>query len=268
MGIYSIDPLDNQVSQKPSTIPTHPFQMVCTSPIGSGKSTLLINLFMKKAFFKGYFDRIVIFSPLPLELDPKWQTLLNTKHVLRKQPKTKKSEDMDLIRLHDDGYGKASRDPRRINPEDVHIEFDADTLIEILESQKDALLSGDYRLAVIFEDSMGLELFAGKCGKTMLKLATLLRHYQTSVIYCSQSYIYLPPKIRNNCTSMIVWNIGNIAERKKIYAEHPMNIGSFNKFNELFDVLMQSGPHPFIHFRFLNPIGKQIVLNFDRIVPT
>jgi hypothetical protein len=122
-------------------------------------------------------------------------------------------------------------------------------------------------LCVVFEDCPGLDMFSGKKGKIMQRLATTLRHYQTTVFYCTQSYMLLPRTIRNNCTHMIVWNIQNIGERKRIHAEHPM-VGSFDKFNHLFDTLMRTPGHPFIFFNFRNPIGKQIVLNFDLIVGT
>jgi hypothetical protein len=66
---------------------------------------------------------------------------------------------------------------------------------------------------------------------------------------------------------MIVWNIQNINERRRLHAEHPL-VGSFENFNNLFDNLMRTPGHPFIFLNFRNPIGKQIILNFDRIVDT
>jgi hypothetical protein len=266
---YSIVPLDNQVPSEPKTIIVHPAQVVLCAPIGSGKTTLLNNLFRKSVFFKGFFDRIVIFSPLPLWLDAKWQGLLDMKGVLRKKPSPKGTDNTNLIPLYDnDGTGKKrKKDPRRINPADIHIEFDPDALQDILEEQKDALEEGSYRLCVVFEDCPGLDMFTGKKGKIMLKLATTLRHYQCTTFYCTQSYMLLPRTVRNNCTHMIVWNIQNIGERRRIHAEHPM-VGGFDKFNNLFDALMRTNGHPFIFFNFRNPIGKQIVLNFDVIVDT
>lgn len=269
MSIYSIDQLDSQGEKEPTTIIKHPSQCVLTAPICSGKTTLLINLFIKKAFFCGFFDRIVIFSPLPLSLDPKWNLLLNKKGVLRKKQYPKAPDRTNLIQLYDaDAFGgKREKDPRRINPADVHSEFEPEVLDQILEEQKEVLENGSYRMAVIFEDCPGLDMFHGRKGKLMQKLATTLRHYQTTTFYCTQSYMLIPRTIRNNCRNMIVWNIQNIGERKKIWAEHPM-VGSFENFNRLFDSLMQSGPHPFIHFNFQNRIGEQIILNFDRIVST
>ena len=111
---YSIDQLDDQVCTEPSTIITHPAQVVLCAPVGSGKTTLLNNLFRKIVFFKGFFDRIVIFSPLPLELDPKWQGLLDMKGVLRKKPSPKAPDRMNLHQLYDaDAYTskKQEKDP-------------------------------------------------------------------------------------------------------------------------------------------------------------
>ena len=269
MSIYSIDQLDNQVNHEPTTILVHPTQCVLNAPVGSGKTTLLNNLFRKSVFFKGFFDRIVIFSPLPLERDPKWQGLLDMKHVLRKKPALKGPDRRNLIQLYnsDVNGSKIDKDPRRINPADIHIEFDPDKLIEILEQQQEALDNGDYRLCVILEDCPSMDIFSGKKGKIMTKLATTLRHYQASVFYCTQSYMLLPRTVRNNCTHMIVWNVQNISERKRIHAEHPM-VGSFENFDRLFDSLMRTPGHPFIFFNFRNPIGKQLILNFERIVST
>lgn len=269
---YTIDQLDDQVSREPSTIITHPAQVIATAPVGSGKTTLLNNLFRKKVFFKGFFDQIVIFSPLPLDLDPKWAGLLEMKHVLRKPPQPKlRVDNTNLIQLYDasPSTGENMRDtnPRRINPDDIYTEFDGDALMELLERQEERLKEGSFRLCIVFEDCPGLQCFVGKNGKVMQRLATLLRHYQATVFYCTQSYMLMPRTIRNNCTHMIVWNIQNISERRRIHAEHPM-VGTFEKFNALFDTLMNTPGHPFIFFNFRNPVGSQVVLNFDRIVAT
>ena len=265
---YSIDALDNQVSPEITTIIKHPAQAILGAPVGSGKSTLLNNLFRKSVFFKGFFDQIVIFSPLPLELDPKWQGLLEMNGVLRKRPSVKAPDQTNLIQLYDTDYsGKRKKDPRRINPNDIHIDFDPDVLADILAKQEEARKEGDYRLCVVFEDCPGLDMFSGKKGKVMQKLATTLRHYQCTVFYATQSYMLLPRTVRNNCTHMILWNIQNIGERKRLHAEHPL-VGSFDNFNDLFDALMRTLGHPFIFLNFRNPIGSQVVLNFDRVVDT
>ena len=261
---FKIKPLDNQVSREPTTIIVHPAQVVLCAGIGSGKTTLIINLLINVAFFKGFFDRIIIFSPLPLRLDPKWKKLLKMKGVLRAKPT---EVAPDVIQLWDTMDVVKKEDPRRINPDDIYTEFDAEALTEFLEEQKDNLESGASRVCVIFEDCPGLDMFSGKNGKLMQKLATTLRHYQCTVFYCTQSYMLIPRTIRNNCTHLVVWDIQNILERRKIHAEHPM-VGSFDNFNKLFDELMNTGVHPFIFFNFRNPPRKQIVLNFDRIIET
>jgi hypothetical protein len=183
--------------------------------------------------------------------------------VLRKRPR-----DTNLIQLYNtDAHTGKRQNSRQIKPADIHNEFDPEILSEILEQQEDALKEGSYRLCVIFEDCPGLDMLTGANGKIMRRLVTTLRHYQTTVLYCSQSYMLLPRTVRLNCTHMIVWNIQNIGERRRIHQEHPM-VGSFDKFNTLFDALMRTSGHPFIFFNFRNPIGKQIVLNFDVIVDT
>jgi Ni2+-binding GTPase involved in maturation of urease and hydrogenase len=51
-----------------SVLPKHEFSMGFIAPKGSGKTTALINLI---DFYKGYFNKIIIFSPT-VKNDEKW----------------------------------------------------------------------------------------------------------------------------------------------------------------------------------------------------
>lgn len=62
----TVDAIDEPIgSQHPEPdydmLPRHEFSALMIAPRGSGKTTLMLNLITK--FFKGYFHRIIVFSP-------------------------------------------------------------------------------------------------------------------------------------------------------------------------------------------------------------
>lgn len=59
--------------------PPHEFSYVIIAPRGSGKTTLILNFLSN--FMKGYFHRIVVFSPT-MAGDSKWETVKNMRGVL------------------------------------------------------------------------------------------------------------------------------------------------------------------------------------------
>jgi hypothetical protein len=262
MPKYTIKKLDGQISREPCLIPRHPFQLLINAPIASGKSTLLINLLINSAFFAGFFDRIVLFSPT-FNLDEKWVKAYNVNNVLRKPSRQHGDETIDL------SDGPNTSQPRftgRMDLADVHLAFDHQELKEILDEQEENLAAGKYRLLVMFEDCIGLDMFSGKNRKIMEKLATILRHLKVSVIYCSQSYKLIPRTIRTNLNNLIIFDIKNTQERKKIHEEYPC-IGDFKRWQLVYEQIIRTGgDHAFIHMNFQNNQRYQVIQNFDHYV--
>ena len=251
---------DSQIKKAPTLIPKPPAQILLCSPIGSGKTTVLINMLLNEEFYKSYFHRIIIFAPT-FDRDDKWKKILKVRGLLRV---TKEMKAQPTIQLWD-GPSDVPAKSGKIDPADIHLDYDVEVMHKVLEEQNEYLRNGiDHRLCVIFEDVLALGLFESKNLKTTTNLATTLRHSACTVIYCVQSYKLMPRVIRVNCTNLIVFKIQNTQERRKIHEEFPM-IGDFNKWNKKFEELLEKD-YSFLHFNFQNPQGKQLIQNFDRFV--
>lgn len=228
-----------------------------------GKSTLLIRLITEDVFFKGKFDRVIIFSPT-FFLDQKWTSVLNVKGVLKKYPYESTEERIDLVAPQ----REKRRFTGRIRQEDVYTEYDEEVLEELVDSQKEHQemygKEGMPKCLIIFEDAAGLNLFSGKTGTRYIKLITTLRHYNISIWTAIQSYKLLPRTVRVNCTNMIFFRICNKVELRKIHEEFPM-VGDFNAWFDLFTDLTKE-EYSFCHLNLQNPPRFQLIQNFDRFV--
>ena len=73
---------DEQIPQCPyaegGVVPKHPFRLLIVGASGSGK-TVLVSHLMRKVY-KGYFDRVVIFSPTA-ENDPAYKNITRKRDI-------------------------------------------------------------------------------------------------------------------------------------------------------------------------------------------
>lgn len=129
-------------------LPCHEFTMGIIAPKGAGKTTTICNLL---DFYKGYFHRILIFSPT-IDSDEKWDWIKDKKllakntrleELIKKIKSGKKAtqsqgivenpptleEDDDVIEVPE------SFDPI-IPEEDFHTTYSDESLEELMESQK------------------------------------------------------------------------------------------------------------------------------------
>jgi|TARA_Y100000361_G_C11157172_1_gene344884 hypothetical protein len=214
----TIERLDNQHEHdvkinKP--LLSHPHSMLIVAPKGAGKSTFIINCLIKKSFYKGYFDKVYIWSP--------------------------------TMKL-DDKFNKAI-----VLPEDqIFEEYEEDDLLDILEEQsKDIIENGkknSNKILLIFDDMAQSNAFNQSKKNAMTKLFFNLRHYNASLWVASQRYCgAMPLNFRTNLSGLIIFNIPNQKELDKIMSE---NAGTVNKrqFKTIFDYCMDK---PF-NFMFLN----------------
>jgi len=230
----TIERLDNQSEhdnkiKKP--LLSHPHSLLIIAPKGGGKSTLIINCLIKKSFYKGYFDKIYIWSPT-MKLDDKFN---------------------NAIKL----------------PEDqIFEEFDQDDLLDILEEQQNDILENGKRkskkILLIFDDMAQSNAFNQSKKNVMTKLFFNLRHYNASLWVASQRYMgAMPLNFRTNLSGLIIYNIPNQKELDTIMVE---NAGSVNKrqFKTIYDYCMDA-PYNFMYLNFQGHHDNMFHKNFNKL---
>jgi len=230
----TIERLDNQGehdSKINKPLLSHPHSMLIVAPKGAGKSTFIINCLIKKSFYKGYFDKIYIWSPT-MKLDDKFNA---------------------SIVLPD---------------EQMFEEYEEEDLLEILEKQsKDIVENGkknSEKILLIFDDMAQSIAFNQSKKNAMTKLFFNLRHYNASLLVASQRYAgAIPLNFRTNLSGLIMFNIPNQKELEKIISE---NAGTVNKnqFKTIYDYCMDK-PFNFMFLNFQVHRDKMFHKNFNNL---
>jgi hypothetical protein len=164
LKIHVIDTKKHNIKQNQlmidKVIPAHPFRLEISGASGSGKSNLLSNLMTR--FYKNYFSFVFLFSPTGA-IDDLAKTLkLRPQNIFTDMS----TAQTDLQRIYDK----------------------QESII------KNKGIDKSPRVCIIFDDIIASRTFL--MSSKMLKSAAMSRHYNCSLIFCSQSYNKIPRPIR------------------------------------------------------------------------
>jgi hypothetical protein len=204
----------------------HCFIQLLVAPPKSGKSNLVGNILCNSNFYGlDYWDEIIYFSPT-CDIDKTAKSFLD------------KMENVTKISDHDDLKN-------------------IDNMIRsIVQEQKEANVDDRERKLLVFDDCIG---YFDK-SSALAYLATRYRHYNISVIICSQQYKKIPLIMRNCATSIIYFNLGNKKEFEKIFDEFGRCFGE--------DFLEMTLPHlkERYSFIFINIEDQKVYSNFNKLL--
>jgi len=261
-------------------LPKHEFSMGFIAPKGSGKTTALINLI---DWYKGYFNKIIIFSPT-VKNDEKWdwvkkRPLLAENKVLKNfirslRNKNKVNVNGQVVHTeekHDDLEEYLEDEFSPYIPDEHYLDhYDQDTLEDILTEQQTLIdklkkLGKTKHIAdkilIIFDDLVGSSLFSNHKGNPFKKLNTNHRHYSISMLEVSQAYKELPKTVRTQLSCLIVFEIPNDKEVEVIYEENPMHLKR-NDWMEMYDYATK-GDHDFLYLNYQKPRAMRMMRNFE-----
>lgn len=268
-------------------LPKHEFTMALIAPKNSGKTTLLINLLK---FYKGYFHKIIVFSP-SIRNDEKWAyakqlVILKENRELKKiikDYKQKKRKDNPIVQTDPPKF-LLDKTPQekpalsvkfsgKLDPDLLFDDFNDEVLTDILDQQNDMILfleSQGYtkhkadRILLIFDDPVGSPLFNSRHDSTFKALNANHRHKSVSVLMVSQAYKEIPKTVRTQFSCLIIFKIPNEQETKVIYEEYPMGLSKTEWYKAYKECT--SKPHGFMFIDTAKPEELQIMSNFSYAV--
>lgn len=211
----------------------HPGLLGVLAPIGAGKSTLLINMLINPKMYRGFFDKIYIWSKT-MKLDEKWE-----KHI-----------DLPSDQLFD--------------------HYDDAKLKQILEDQKNEIESkgkdNSKKLLFIWDDMVAdNNAFEQHRKNSVTELVIGLRHHNASMWIVSQKYTFIPTWIRNQYGAMASFHADDKTEREKIIEE---KAGFMDKkeFAFIYD-WVTAQPFCFLYVNFTLPHDERVYRCFQPIPP-
>jgi hypothetical protein len=226
-----------QTSSKLNPIlPARPFAMILVGPPRSGKSNALMSLIAGEQFYycgnehdkdnPSYFDEIYVFCP-SARFDKTTKRIYNA---------------MDNLIIIDD-----LDDLRNSNM----------IIQQIMKEQKeyDELKEGRPAKKILFliDDMVGMLKETG-----VDILITKYRHYNISILLCSQAYRKIPLTVRNCATALIFFNLMNARETEKVYDEYGSSVPNFYEHIKVLDRKYQ--------FMFYHIEDQKFYHNFERLL--
>ncbi len=220
---FKYDPKDLRLNP---ILAKHCFIQLLVAPPKSGKSNLVGNILCNSHFYGlDYWDEIIYFSPT-CDIDKTAKSFLD------------KMDNVTKISDHDD--------LKNMN----------NMITTIIDEQKETEEDKRERKLLVFDDCIGYFDKSSVLGH----LATRYRHYNISVIICSQQYKKIPLILRNCATSIIYFNLGNKKEFEKIFDEFGRSFGE-NFLNVTMPALKE--PYSFI---FINVEDQKVYSNFNKLL--
>lgn len=199
---------------------------------GSGKSTLLANLLLDKRFYKGWFDKIFLFSPTANGDDIQKQLGIPAKHVF-----TDLKEAPELLEV-------------------------------ILRSQKEALenTTADKakQYAIIFDDVIGDTKFMNTPEFTQCFYQ--VRHVCCTTFICTQHFMRVPRLCRLQA-NFIMYFAGSMSETEILVEEFAPPSMNKNAFRQLV-VDATSGPFSFLTINMKVGWDTRFRMNLDVLLHT
>jgi len=169
-------------------IPKHPFRGILSGCSGSGKSNLLINLLTNKKFYKNYFDVIFLISPTAGHLDDSYKAL-------------EKAKMKTMLCVIND-----------ITP---------DVIEDIMDKNKKLILDMKVhkapRILMCYDDIISDRKLMN--SKSFLHSFVASRHYNASVLICTQRYNSVPRvcRLQANC---VFFFKGTCSEQERVSEEY------------------------------------------------
>jgi hypothetical protein len=220
-------------------LPTHPSSVIINGKSGSGKSQLIINMLCRGDMYgfdkdnKHYFDEIYFFSPTAGKMDDLCEHLL---------------------------------DYTCLKEENIYNEFDENKLNEILENQKNEInekgIEKAKKILILLDDIQQDQKFLR--SKTILKIFTTNRHYNSSVFLCGQSFTKTPRACRLQANN-IMFFAGSKSETDKIVEEYAPPKLSKRDFNDLIDQVLDE-PYNFLHINMREPWKTRYRKNLNTLI--
>lgn len=174
--------------QKNHIIPKHPFRAILSGASGSGKSNLLINLLTKDKFYKNYFHVIFLISPTAGKLDDSFIAL----------DKSKSKSKIHII--------------NELKPEVIQNIMNKNK--ELIE---DKGVDKSPRLLLVYDDIISNVKFMNT--KPFRHSFIASRHYNASVIVCTQRYNSVPRVCRLQSNAVLFFR-GTNSEEKVLADEY------------------------------------------------
>ena len=270
-------------------LPRHEFTIGLIAPKGSGKTTTLIRLL---DFYRGFFHRIVVFSPT-VKNDEKWDWVKTQKLLAKNQKldtfiaemKNKKSKEEQKEGL----VNRAGTKDKEIEEMDKYLtdeefdgtvqekfflnDYDENTLVEVMDEQ-DKLIDTlkkfgktkhlAHRLLIVFDDLVGSSLFSGRKDNPFKKLNTNHRHYSASLFMVTQAYKEIPRTVRTQFSCMIVFEIPNDTELDCIREENGCGYHKLQWY-EIYRHAV-AGDHDFLFINNQKPLKMRMMKCFTEIL--
>lgn len=300
--IHNIEPANagsHPTVPYPQVLPQHPFTLGIVAPKGSGKTTLLCNMVIN--LYKGYFNRVIVFSPT-VENDPKWDVVKKTKHVVKfnkrlyKLYKKIKKEEQKKIVFHlvantepgstdiDERLKKMKKDYEKyegtIDPNLIFMEYTPELLQNMLDEKqnevefiRDHLPEKEKEEAKyyvdkdlwIFDDLVGSSLFTQSHKQNPFKILNIRhRHFSASLILVTQAYKEIPKTIRTNVTAYVLFRISNQKEIDVIYEECPCFLTK-SQWMKIYEKAVQE-PYSFLYINLFFTSDRRMFKRFEYVI--
>jgi hypothetical protein len=291
--------LDAQANRQLSYIPkSHFMQNICGGR-GSGKSTLLINELTHPELLGGRFNDVYIFNPTAT-YDDKYRKLTKVKWIkvnkdliiakLRASGRLVAAADPEeppapirYRRVRIKGGFKLQRESQhtedkvpieavRAMPDivagDINMFYPKLTIQkmqEIMDTQKaDILQFGDSvanKVLIVLDDLASDKLLK---NTEFTQLVYLSRHFNVSMIVCTQAYHAIPKPIRLQMDLTTYFKIGSLKELETLYAENAQGLRYnewISKYNSCFD-----RDYSYMSINTYNPPGYKFIRRFEGFV--
>ena len=214
-------------------VPKHPFRMVLSGASGSGKTNLLLHLLTTGDIYKNYFDVIIIISPTAGKLDDSYAALAEG------NPKS-------VIRIVND--------------------LDPDVIEKIMDVSKKIILEKKVhkspKLLLVYDDVIGDKKFMNT--KSFLHSFIASRHYNASVIICTQKFNAVPRTCRIQANSVIYFKGGN-SERLTLAEEFCPAGYTKREMEEIIDHCTKE-PYSFLFWNGQAQHGEQIRKGLETVL--
>lgn len=206
-----------------------PFHLNIVGSTMAGKGYLLINLLVHPDFYRGVFDKIIIYSNT-LDTDNNWLSL------------KEKLEEEDPAELKKYIFAGA---------------FDMDQfndMVDKLEKMKKKL-----SILIIFDDILGDKFLK---SPEMLQLLSRGRHTGLSTIISTQSYMGIPRGARLQFSGCIITNVKE-SELERIAEDFATSSCSEKHIREKYQHVKEQDQWNFLFINKQKPIKEQLYKNFS-----
>jgi len=221
----------SKIKQRPNAeagiIPTHASSVIFSGKSGSGKTNLMISLLTRKNFYKGYFDKIYLFSPTAHGGD-------------------------DLVSY--------------INPTEIDTDFDIKKLEKIISDQAKAIeektIVKSDKILLLFDDIQSDARFMR--SKAFLKCFIQCRHLNISTWLCGQSWTRTPRACRLQSNNIFFFP-GSQSEVDLMVQEFRPPGLSKKDFYALIGHATDE-PYQFLHVNMRQPAKQRFRKNLDTLL--